>query len=76
MTTLKISIDGMHCGLCVQSITGALEAMEGVARVEVVLGKAKVLVNEAKTGKAELFTAIRNAGAFDVQGFTTTDQGM
>lgn len=74
MTTLGISISGMHCDHCVRAVDAALARLAGVSKCAVQIGKAEVVVDEAATGKRDLFAAIRGAGAFEIRGFVIVDQ--
>ena len=74
MITLRISISGMHCGHCVRTVDEALARLAGVSKCAVEIGRAEVVVNDAVTGKRELFATIRGAGAFEVRGFVVVDQ--
>jgi len=67
MQNVTIKISGMSCGGCTSSVTKALEQIDGVSNVEVILepGQATVGFDEAKTNLAALNTAIEDAG-FDV----------
>ena len=40
--TMKLSIEGMHCGACVRRVTTALTAVPGVQVESVDVGSAKV----------------------------------
>lgn len=44
---LNLSIDGMHCGGCVNRVTNALKKLEGVQVVDVQVGSAKVELETA-----------------------------
>jgi copper chaperone len=61
-TTLKI--EGMSCEHCVQSVTKALQGVEGVSRAEVDLasGSAVVDLDAAKADIAQLRGAVDEAG--------------
>lgn len=37
MQTVVLNVDGMNCGGCVKSVTGILQAVDGVASVKVSL---------------------------------------
>jgi copper chaperone CopZ len=64
---IVIGIDGMSCQNCVKSITGVLQALPGVERVEVSLeaGQADLEYDPDKVGVAQFKEAIEGAG-FDV----------
>ena len=42
LKTIDITIDGMHCERCVDTIKHALEAEEGVEYIDVTVGKARI----------------------------------
>ena len=67
MEQLVIGIVGMSCQKCVQSITGVLQALPGVERIEVSLeaGQASLAYDPEKIGAAQFKDAIESAG-FDV----------
>ncbi|QQE78317.1 heavy-metal-associated domain-containing protein [Alicyclobacillus sp. SO9] len=68
MTTATIPVQGMTCQGCVNSVTKALNTVDGVNKVEVSLenNQAKVTYDEAKASVLELKTAIEDAG-YDVE---------
>ena len=57
MITLGISISGMHCDHCVRTVDEALARLAGVSECVVQIGKAEVVVDDAVTGKRNLFAA-------------------
>lgn len=65
-----IRVKGMRCGHCVQSVTRALEAVEGVSDVHVNLETGKALYSETKPVAPE---AIRQA--IRKIGFEVVDEG-
>ncbi|MEO8409289.1 MAG: cation transporter [Propionivibrio sp.] len=67
METMVVGVGGMSCGGCVKNVTGVLEALPGVASVEVSLdaGQAKIAYDPAQVGRPQFVAAIENAG-FDV----------
>ena len=67
METTIVAIDGMSCQGCVKNITGVLQALPGVGRVEVSLeaGQATIAYNPAQVGRSQFVAAIEGAG-FDV----------
>lgn len=67
MTTVTISVHGMTCGGCVNSVTKALHAVDGVQKVDVSLEQhqATVTFDVAKTSETALKNAIEDAG-YDV----------
>lgn len=68
--TATINIEGMNCGHCVAKVTAALQAVPGVAEVEVNLeGKrAVVRYNGATATMPKLMGAV-NATGFKAVGF-------
>lgn len=67
MENVVIGIVGMSCQNCVKSLTGVLQALPGVARVEVSLESAQATLayDPDTTGPARFREAIESAG-FDV----------
>ena len=61
-TTLKVA--GMSCGGCVKSVTGVLQQLPGVARVEVSLenASAEIDFDAGKVTRAALVQAVDDAG--------------
>jgi copper chaperone len=59
-----LSIQGMTCGGCVNSVTRVLKALPGVQSVEVQLtpGQARVIFDEAMVDIAALKKAVAEAG--------------
>ncbi|MCL6600468.1 MAG: copper ion binding protein [Alicyclobacillus macrosporangiidus] len=64
MATATITVKGMTCSGCVNSVTKALKGVEGVqeANVDLQGQKATVTFDEAKTNVAKLKEAIEEAG--------------
>lgn len=60
--TLKLTIDGMHCGGCVKRVTLALQRVEGVETVNVEVGSASVNYDEGKAKQQEIVDAIDRIG--------------
>lgn len=67
MQEIVIGVGGMICQGCVKNVTGVLQALPGVDRVEVSLeaARATVVFDPAKVGEAQFKDAIEGAG-FDV----------
>ena len=63
--TLKVTIDGMHCGACIRRVTTALQSIPGVQVNAVEIGSADVSFNPADLNPAQITAAI------DRIGFTT-----
>ena len=64
MDEIILSVTGMTCGGCVNSVQKVLLALPGVQRAEVTLtpGQARVLVDPARVERAALVKAIVDAG--------------
>jgi copper chaperone len=67
MEHVVISVSGMSCQGCVKNVTGVLQALPGVERVEVSLeaGQANIAYDPEKVVVAQFKEAIESAG-FDV----------
>jgi copper chaperone len=61
----RLKVAGMKCGGCVDSVTKALEAVDGVESAEVSLERAEAVV----TGSADAATLV---SAIDQAGFTAS----
>lgn len=70
MTKLQFKISGMNCEHCVKSLRDALTAVSGVSHCSVQLGSALVTFDDSACSRASVIAAIRDAGAFDVTGFS------
>jgi copper chaperone len=64
MSEIILSVTGMTCGGCVNSVQKVLAALPGVKSVEVSLtpGQARVVVDEARVDRAALVQAVVDAG--------------
>jgi copper chaperone len=64
MTTATITVKGMTCSGCVNSVTKALQGVDGVqeAKVDLEGQKATVVFDESKTSVQALKRAIEDAG--------------
>jgi len=64
MNEIVLSVTGMTCGGCVNSVQNVLTALPGVQSVEVTLtpGQARVVVDPARLDRAALVQAIVDAG--------------
>jgi len=64
MNEIVLSVTGMTCGGCVNSVQKVLTALPGVQSVEVTLtpGQARVVVDPARLDRAALVQAIVDAG--------------
>jgi copper chaperone len=65
--TATFAVDGMTCGGCVRSVTGAISQVAGVRKVDVSLvGKSATVEFDATVAPAAIVAAIEGAG-FDVR---------
>lgn len=64
MESMTVKVGGMTCMGCVSSVTRVLQAVEGVAKVEVSLERAQATIDydPARTSKDVLRAAIEDAG--------------
>jgi copper chaperone len=60
--TLKLSIEGMHCGACVRRVTTALEAVPGVQLGAVEVGSAKLAFDPEEATAQEIAAAVNGIG--------------
>jgi copper chaperone len=69
MQTATLNISGMSCGGCVRSVSKVLNALDGVAKVEVFLDKQCAVVDydAAKLNLDQLKGAVEKAG-YEVAG--------
>lgn len=68
MMTITLQVQGMTCGHCKAAVTNALQALDGVSRVEVHLqeGTVDVDYDETKVSVEKLKEAIEEQG-YDVK---------
>ena len=64
MNEIILSVSGMTCGGCVNSVQKVLAALPGVQRVEVTLspGQARVIYDPTRVDRAALAQAVVDAG--------------
>jgi copper chaperone CopZ len=60
--TLKLSIEGMHCGACISRVTSALKGIEGVELGAVDVGSATIKFNPAKISSGQIRAAVDRIG--------------
>ena len=67
METIHINIKGMTCGGCVSSVTKVLQAVNGVAKVDVSLeqNRATIVYDPTQATLTQFKSAIEDAG-YDV----------
>jgi copper chaperone CopZ len=56
--TLKLSIEGMHCGGCVSRVTAALQGVKGVELGSVEVGSAQMTFHPEQTNAEEIAAAV------------------
>lgn len=62
MKELTLSIEGMSCQHCVMRVKKAIDAVPGVAKSDVSIGKAVVNFDESATSKEAISGAVEKAG--------------
>ena len=62
MKTLTLSIEGMHCGGCVNRVTNVLKKLDSVEIRRVEVGSAEVAYDEAKTTAQAIADSISGIG--------------
>ena len=67
----SITVDGMHCDGCVETIEDALGQLAGISKLDVRLGAVIATFEESEVSNTAIIGAIRNAGDFEIKGFTT-----
>lgn len=73
MPTLNITLRGMHCERCVDTIKASLVDLDGVVKCLVSLGLVDITYDEDAIRTGEILAAIRAAGPFEIDGFRKSD---
>ena len=73
MTQLKIQVSGMRCTRCVEAVETALRDLGGLQECTVRLGDIELSIDESELSPAGVFSAIREAGDFDVAAFRVSE---
>ncbi len=60
--SLKLSIDGMHCGACVRRVTESLQRTAGVQLGVVDIGSAQMAFDPAETSAEKIVAAVNSIG--------------
>jgi copper chaperone len=60
--TLKLSIEGMHCGACVRRVTNALQTVPGVQLNSVEVGSAQLQFDPREATPEEIAAAVNGIG--------------
>ena len=56
--TLRLSIEGMHCGSCIRRVTSALESVRGVKVGSVEVGSAQLTFDRDRASAEEIAAAV------------------
>lgn len=62
MTDVTIKVEGMSCQHCVMRVKKAIEALKGIAALDVQIGSVKVKFDDKEVKKEEIEKAIVNSG--------------
>jgi copper chaperone len=62
METIKLLIEGMHCGGCAAKVSTALKSLPGTQVEEVAVGSARVSFDPRKTTAAALIGVVNHFG--------------
>jgi copper chaperone len=60
--TLRMVIEGMHCGGCVRRVTAALQGVKGVEPGAVEVGSAQMTFHPEQTAAEEIAAAVNRIG--------------
>jgi copper chaperone len=60
--SLKLSIEGMHCGSCVRRVAAALARVDGVEVGSVEVGSAEMTFDPGRVNAGEISSAIGRIG--------------
>lgn len=60
--TLRLSIEGMHCGGCVRRVTAALEGVKGVEAANVEVGSALMTFDPDQATAEDIQAAVNRIG--------------
>lgn len=73
VTQLKIQVSGMRCTRCLEAVETALRALGGLQECTVRVGNIELSIDESELSPAGVFSAIREAGNFDIAGFRVSE---
>jgi copper chaperone len=62
MQDTRLSIEGMHCGGCVNRVTAALQGVKGVKVGSVEVGSAQMTFHPEQTSVEEIAAAVNRIG--------------
>lgn len=71
-TDINVSISGMHCDNCIETLRQLLGGLPGTHISSIALGEVVLTLDESQTSKSELFAAIANCDSFEVSGYAVT----
>ena len=60
--TLRLSIEGMHCGGCVHRVTAALQGVQGVELGPVEVGSAELKFDHGRASAEEIAAVVNHIG--------------
>jgi copper chaperone len=60
--TIRLSIEGMHCGACERRVTNALAGVDGVRVDSLEVGSAQIKFDAAKTSPDKIAAAVDRIG--------------
>ena len=60
--TLRLSIEGMHCGGCVHRVTAALQGVQGVELGPVEVGSAELKFDHGRASAEEIAAVVNRIG--------------
>jgi copper chaperone CopZ len=60
--TVRLAIEGMHCGSCVNRVANALARLDGVSVGKVEVGSAEAAIDDTKASPAQLVEAVNRIG--------------
>jgi copper chaperone len=60
--TLRLSVEGMHCGGCVHRVTAALQGVKGVELGSVEVGSAQMTFHPEQASAEEIAAVVNRIG--------------
>jgi copper chaperone len=60
--TLRLSIEGMHCGGCIHRVTAALQSIQGVELGPVEAGSAQLKFDPGRASAEEIAAVVNRIG--------------
>jgi copper chaperone len=62
MTEITVTIEGMSCQHCVMRVKKAIDALPGVNKSDVIIGRAVVSFDESKVNREQIIASVEKAG--------------